>query len=211
MNINMRELDEYSCVKKLYIKKCENNDIQKENDINKKNKKKHKKKKKQSIISSIINDDETYRNDNNYNNYYNIIDNLNYNIHEEKNNNNNNNVNTENSLLPYTNDGKINNTNNLNNFGPIIKKSDDNILSSDVLKHIKTLDIHKKIKKPKWHFPYKLYRVILGHSGWVNCVDVDISNEWFATGSNDRLIKIWDLASCKLKLTLTGHINSIRI
>ncbi|SOV10674.1 golgi organization and biogenesis factor, putative [Plasmodium sp. DRC-Itaito] len=207
MNINMRELDEYSCVKKLYIKKCENNDIQKENDTNKKNKKKHKKKKKQSIISSIINDDETYRNDNNYNNYFNIIDNLSYNVHEEKSNND---VNTQNSLLPYTNDGKINNTNNLNNLGPIIKKSDDNILSSDVLKHIKTLDIYKKIKKPKWHFPYKLYRVILGHSGWVNCVDVDISNEWFATGSNDRLIKIWDLASCKLKLTLTGHINAIR-
>ena len=35
-------------------------------------------------------------------------------------------------------------------------------------------------------------------------------NEWFVTGSNDRTIKIWDLASGKLKLTLTGHINAVR-
>jgi len=39
---------------------------------------------------------------------------------------------------------------------------------------------------------------------------VDPSNEWFATGAGDRTIKIWDLASGTLKLTLTGHINAVR-
>jgi len=64
--------------------------------------------------------------------------------------------------------------------------------------------------KPEWHAPWKLMRVISGHTGWVRSVTVDASNEWFATGSADRTIKIWDLASGVLKLTLTGHISVVR-
>jgi len=64
--------------------------------------------------------------------------------------------------------------------------------------------------KPKWHAPWKLYRVISGHIGWVRAVDVEPGNQWFVTGANDRCVKIWDLASGKLKLTLTGHISEVR-
>ncbi|CEM33309.1 unnamed protein product [Vitrella brassicaformis CCMP3155] len=64
--------------------------------------------------------------------------------------------------------------------------------------------------KPVWHPPWKLMRVISGHQGWVRCLAVDPRNEWFASGSNDRLLKIWDLATGTLKLSLTGHINNIR-
>ncbi|XP_058805268.1 pleiotropic regulator 1 [Phymastichus coffea] len=64
--------------------------------------------------------------------------------------------------------------------------------------------------KPKWHAPWKLYRVISGHLGWVRCCAVEPGNEFFATGSADRVIKIWDLASGKLKISLTGHISSVR-
>lgn len=39
---------------------------------------------------------------------------------------------------------------------------------------------------------------------------MDPGNEFFATGSADRTIKIWDLASGQLKLTLTGHIEQVR-
>ncbi|SBT58367.1 pre-mRNA-splicing factor PRP46, putative [Plasmodium ovale wallikeri] len=197
MNINMRELDEYAPIKKLYIKKSEKDNFQKESEKSKKKKKK----KKTSIINSIINDDTVT-----YDDIGHDATHLNENIPSSGVNENvRNNEEQTNSVLPYTNQPKYETID-----GPIIKKSDDSLLSSDVLKNIKTLDIYKKIKKPRWHYPYKLYRVILGHSGWVNCVDVDISNEWFATGANDRLIKIWDLATCKLKLTLTGHINSVR-
>lgn len=66
------------------------------------------------------------------------------------------------------------------------------------------------IPKPQWHPPWKLYRVVSGHLGWVRCLAVEPANEWFATGSNDRIIKIWDLASGKLKLSLTGHISAVR-
>lgn len=64
--------------------------------------------------------------------------------------------------------------------------------------------------KPKWHPQWKLMRVISGHLGWVRCVAVEPGNEWFVTGSADRTIKIWDLASGTLKLSLTGHISAIR-
>lgn len=64
--------------------------------------------------------------------------------------------------------------------------------------------------KPEWHAPWKLYRVISGHTGWVRSVAVEPGNEWFVTGAADRVIKIWDLASGKLKLSLTGHVSTVR-
>lgn len=33
-------------------------------------------------------------------------------------------------------------------------------------------------------------QVISGHLGWVRSIGVDPSNEWFATGSGDRTIKV---------------------
>lgn len=42
--------------------------------------------------------------------------------------------------------------------------------------------------KPKWHAPWKLFRVISGHLGWVRCVTVEPGNEWFATGEFDRFL-----------------------
>jgi len=67
-----------------------------------------------------------------------------------------------------------------------------------------------EIPKPEWHAPWKLMRVMSGHEGWVRTVAVDPTNEWFATSGNDRLIKIWDLASGTLKISLTGHISTVR-
>lgn len=47
------------------------------------------------------------------------------------------------------------------------------------------------LPKPKWHPPWKLYRVVAGHTGWVRCLAFDPTNSWFATGSNDRTIKVY--------------------
>uniref|UniRef100_A0A8C9H9U5 Pre-mRNA-splicing factor PRP46 n=1 Tax=Piliocolobus tephrosceles TaxID=591936 RepID=A0A8C9H9U5_9PRIM len=208
INIDTRELDEYSHVKKLYLKKIEKDKLQEQYEEGNIPKKKKKKRKTSSILNSIINY-ETRTDDGDAEQYLNYMDtNIpinNMNEQDILNDNKKKDGINNNSIVPF-----INKPDNNILPGPIIKKSDNNILSSDALKNIKTLDIYKKIRKPTWHYPYKLYRVIVGHSGWVNCVDVDVSNEWFATGSNDRLIKIWDLATCKLKLTLTGHINSVK-
>jgi len=84
---------------------------------------------------------------------------------------------------------------------------------SKALMNIGSKSIFKKgavTPKPRWHAPWKLSRVISGHQGWVRCVSVDPSNEWFVTGAADRTIKIWDLAKGTLKLTLTGHISAVR-
>lgn len=70
--------------------------------------------------------------------------------------------------------------------------------------------LYANVQPPKWHPPWKLMRVILGHTGWVRSIAMDPENQWFATGSTDCTIKLWDLASGTLKLTLTGHIMSVR-
>jgi len=74
------------------------------------------------------------------------------------------------------------------------------------------LTLHKTTRtvKPTYHPPWKLVRVISGHLGWVRSVAVEPGNAWFATGAGDRVIKIWDLASGALKLSLTGHISTVR-
>lgn len=64
--------------------------------------------------------------------------------------------------------------------------------------------------RPVWRAPWKNYRVISGHLGWVRSIAFDPSNSWFCTGSADRTIKIWDVGTGKLRLTLTGHIEQIR-
>lgn len=49
------------------------------------------------------------------------------------------------------------------------------------------------------------------HEGWVrSCVVDPVTNSWFASGSADSTIKIWNLASSKLKATLTGHVLGVR-
>ena len=66
-------------------------------------------------------------------------------------------------------------------------------------------------QRPEWHAPWKLSRVINGHLGWVRCVAIDpVDNEWFITGSNDTTMKVWDLATGKLKTTLAGHVMTVR-
>ncbi|GLJ44330.1 hypothetical protein SUGI_0928230 [Cryptomeria japonica] len=67
-----------------------------------------------------------------------------------------------------------------------------------------------KWPRPVWHPPWKNFRVISGHLGWVRSIAFDHANEWFCTGSADRTIKIWETATGKLKITLTGHIEQIR-
>lgn len=199
MQIGVKETDEYSCVKKLHKLQMETE------QLNEKKNKKNKKKKRRSILNSIINE--------------NVVDNDTVDIKGnvgvpnkmERNETSDMNGSKSNSVSVVKKEIK-NASAETNIEAPIIKKQTEGsvVNSSSVLKDVNALDIYKKTRKPKWHYPYKLYRVILGHTGWVNCVDVDLSNEWFVTGSNDRLIKIWDLATCRLKLTLTGHINSIR-
>ncbi|XP_038723647.1 protein pleiotropic regulatory locus 1 isoform X2 [Tripterygium wilfordii] len=70
--------------------------------------------------------------------------------------------------------------------------------------------IPSKWPRPVWRAPWKNYRVISGHLGWVRSIAFEPGNQWFCTGSADRTIKIWDVATGVLKLTLTGHIEQVR-
>ncbi|KAH7830370.1 pre-mRNA-splicing factor prp46 [Monocercomonoides exilis] len=66
-----------------------------------------------------------------------------------------------------------------------------------------------KVDPPVFHPHWKLIRVLSGHDGWVRTVAVEPNNEWFATGSNDRAIKIWSMTTGVLKLTLANHISAV--
>eukprot|EP01056_Protomagalhaensia_sp_Gyna25_P001573 Protomagalhaensia_sp_Gyna_25__1572@NODE_1809_length_1511_cov_11_108016_g1485_i0_p1_GENE_NODE_1809_length_1511_cov_11_108016_g1485_i0NODE_1809_length_1511_cov_11_108016_g1485_i0_p1_ORF_typecomplete_len461_score68_57WD40/PF00400_32/1_6e11WD40/PF00400_32/3_8e05WD40/PF00400_32/1_9e09WD40/PF00400_32/5_8e09WD40/PF00400_32/0_66WD40/PF00400_32/67WD40/PF00400_32/0_016ANAPC4_WD40/PF12894_7/2_1e06ANAPC4_WD40/PF12894_7/6_4e13ANAPC4_WD40/PF12894_7/8_8e14ANAPC4_WD40/PF12894_7/0_00041WD40_like/PF17005_5/2_6e05 len=81
--------------------------------------------------------------------------------------------------------------------------------ASDQLAHL-VFNRAARPPEPVWHPQWKLKTVISGHTGWVRCLAVDPSNNWFASAGADRLIKIWDLASGTLKLSLTGHVHIIR-
>ncbi|CAO1623305.1 unnamed protein product [Parajaminaea phylloscopi] len=93
--------------------------------------------------------------------------------------------------------------------GPASMAPDRNSTLSTALQ-LKRRQIDKEAKPEVFHPRWKLSRVISGHLGWVRSIALDPSNQWFATGAGDRMIKIWDLASGELKLTLTGHISPVR-
>lgn len=108
------------------------------------------------------------------------------------------------ALIRYEEGSQTNSGNAL--VTKVFNSSEDDVFHSIMHRHEQMVS-----QKPKWHAPWKLMRVINGHNGWVRTVAVDpIDNEWFATGSNDTTIKIWDLATGKLKLTLSGHIMTVK-
>ncbi|HEY9764392.1 MAG TPA: WD40 repeat domain-containing protein, partial [Trichocoleus sp.] len=52
--------------------------------------------------------------------------------------------------------------------------------------------------------------VLSGHGGSVNAVAISSDGRWFASGSDDRSIRLWELATGKLIATLTGHSHAIK-
>lgn len=61
------------------------------------------------------------------------------------------------------------------------------------------------ITSPTW----KLSKLLLGHTGHVTSLTIDPLNKYFMSGSSDKTIKVWDLISGNLQLTLSGHIMAI--
>uniref|UniRef100_A0A3Q4GJN0 Pleiotropic regulator 1 n=1 Tax=Neolamprologus brichardi TaxID=32507 RepID=A0A3Q4GJN0_NEOBR len=58
--------------------------------------------------------------------------------------------------------------------------------------------------KPQWHPPWKLFRVISGHLGWVRSIAVEPGNQWFVTGSADRTIKVSQAGNNSKRQTKNG-------
>ena len=52
---------------------------------------------------------------------------------------------------------------------------------------------------------FVLDKTLTGHSAWVFSVAFSPNGEWLASGSHDKTIKIWQLATGKELRTLTGH------
>ena len=60
---------------------------------------------------------------------------------------------------------------------------------------------------PKW----KLDRVVQGHNTVPRCVAVDVSNQVFATGDSSGEMRVWDVATTRLKYTFKAqHSHTVR-
>lgn len=87
----------------------------------------------------------------------------------------------------------------------VVFKGDSQLIeapSQTKAKYTPTASVIKRMAahwpRPEFHAPWKNYRVISGHLGWVRSVAVDSSNEFFVTGSADRTIKARGVASILL-------------
>lgn len=62
------------------------------------------------------------------------------------------------------------------------------------------------------HSSWSLKTVLAGaHLGWVRSLAVDeVTNEWFASGLADGLIKVWDLVLGEVRASISGHIMGVR-
>ncbi|CAK9437790.1 uncharacterized protein LODBEIA_P21680 [Lodderomyces beijingensis] len=80
--------------------------------------------------------------------------------------------------------------------------------TTTIAKSAISTDLGPSPYQPQW----KLLRTLAGaHQGWIQAVAIDeTTNNWFATGSQDATIKIWNLQNNQIRATLTGHIMGVR-
>ena len=55
------------------------------------------------------------------------------------------------------------------------------------------------------NFSGKILRKLTGHKGQVNCVEVSPDGKYLASGSDDKTVVVWDIASGKAIKTFIGH------
>jgi len=93
-------------------------------------------------------------------------------------------------------------------YGFIGQRKSEDLFANELIVPKVSEDASRPLMKT--HPTWKLFRVLVGHTGQVTALEFDPNNEYFATGSSDRTIKIWNLASGQLMHTLTGHIMGVR-
>ncbi|CAI0466850.1 unnamed protein product, partial [Linum tenue] len=66
--------------------------------------------------------------------------------------------------------------------------------------------------RPEWHAPWKNYRVISGHLGWVRSIAFDPSlavstrHTYMFSAGDDKQVKCWDLEQNKVIRSYHGHL-----
>ncbi|XP_057307080.1 anaphase-promoting complex subunit cdh1-like isoform X2 [Hydractinia symbiolongicarpus] len=65
-------------------------------------------------------------------------------------------------------------------------------------------------RKPKWHPPWQLKQEILAHTDAIPVLIIDPTNRWFATGSSDKTVRMWDINNGRRKLVIKAHKQAVR-
>lgn len=65
-------------------------------------------------------------------------------------------------------------------------------------------------RKPKWHPPWQLKQEILAHTDAIPVLIIDPTNRWFATGSSDKTVRMWDINNGRQKLVIKAHKQAVR-
>ncbi|XP_047124557.1 uncharacterized protein LOC100212703 isoform X2 [Hydra vulgaris] len=90
------------------------------------------------------------------------------------------------------------------------KECNDNISLTGDEKIQEPPEIQEPPPKPKWHPPWQLSQEIIAHTDAIPVLQIDPSNRWFATGSSDKTVRIWDINDGGQKLVINAHKQSIR-
>ena len=59
------------------------------------------------------------------------------------------------------------------------------------------------------HTETKQVQTLKGHTDWINDVSFSESGKELVSGSDDKTVKVWDVASGELKTTITGHSKKV--
>ncbi|XP_065653283.1 uncharacterized protein LOC136080488 isoform X3 [Hydra vulgaris] len=90
------------------------------------------------------------------------------------------------------------------------EECNDNISLTEDEKIQEPPEIQEPPPKPKWHPPWQLSQEIIAHTDAIPVLQIDPSNRWFATGSSDKTVRIWDINDGGQKLVINAHKQSIR-
>ncbi|XP_033626829.1 ribosome biogenesis protein bop1-like [Asterias rubens] len=79
--------------------------------------------------------------------------------------------------------------------------------------HVEPEDLLPKLPKPKDLQPFPTAQAVVyqGHGSYVRTISVDPTGQWFASGSDDKTVRFWEVSSgrCMKKIDVEGTVKCV--